>query len=127
MTSRWAPGTLTGVDDLALATKNPDIWWTDGEGLVLSDGVSINGGISGQGWSIPVVVNLRGEHKPKLSLDRSKVVEWNPLWLVGALEEIWPNVVSWQHFSLGLLCRLWPVPDQSLPKSPVNCGAAIPS
>jgi hypothetical protein len=72
----WAAGTLNAPRDHGFVDNaGPGVWWVDGEGMLLADGIATD--VTPYGY----VANLAGEHRPVLSVDRNKLEDWNKEWL----------------------------------------------
>jgi hypothetical protein len=80
----WRPGELSphapvgSSDPLASpyrptkrihATETAGVWWCDGGGAILADGLWIGAQLPG------AVVDLRGDSRPELSVDRNKIIK----------------------------------------------------
>ncbi|MGW6457984.1 HD domain-containing protein [Streptomyces sp. NPDC055078] len=87
--ARWEPGVPSpegfagepGAEGLdAVATRHPDLWWHRGPGRLLSDGLAISHTDGGPPVPWPphgVIVNLRGPHRPELTVDRRRVRKYD--------------------------------------------------
>ena len=72
----WAAGTLNPPSEYGfLDQAGPGIWWVNGDGMLLADGIATDTKPFGY------VVNLAGENRPVLSVDRNKLEDWNKEWL----------------------------------------------
>ncbi|WP_055569633.1 HD domain-containing protein [Streptomyces atriruber] len=89
----WAPGeaTLTGVEliqtshlqsvpvskrsSTILPSSDPDLWWVDGRGWLLADGLWASTRSMGELHGF--VLNLYGEQQPELSVNRSSIQEYD--------------------------------------------------
>jgi hypothetical protein len=73
---RWAAGRLKAPNTYYFVDQaGPSIWWVNGEGMLLADGVATDTKPFGY------VANLTGENRPVLSVDRNKLEGWNREWL----------------------------------------------
>lgn len=76
----WRPGLLerplpgTPVCEPPLATSCPDVWWTSGDGVLLSDGLAVS---AVKGVPRSVVVNLHGPKQPELTASRTHVIRFD--------------------------------------------------
>ena len=63
-----------GDSTLCLSSDDPDIWWIEHDGIVLSDGLYA-GTDEHTDAAVPfgVIVNLHGEKTPELTVDRTKI------------------------------------------------------
>ncbi|GLY89423.1 HD domain-containing protein [Actinoallomurus iriomotensis] len=67
---RWEPRRLRDSRDDALhPVEGTSVWWCDGQGAVLADGLNTLEDCFG------VIVNLTGENTPQLSVDRTRLLE----------------------------------------------------
>ena len=64
------PGDFDPVD-----AAGSSLWWVDGEGMLLADGIATD--VKPFGY----VANLTGENRPALSVDRNKLEAWNQDWM----------------------------------------------
>lgn len=91
--------------------KNPDlpVWWTTERGQILADGIIINiqdryhdrseeGDIADL-LICGLVVNLTGEYKPKLTVDRRKARAFETNWVLKSAQATVPFLVSWTELS----------------------------
>lgn len=68
--ARWAPRRLRFPrDDQLRPVEGTSVWWCDGAGMLLADGLTTNDDFFG------VVVNLTGENAAELSVDRKAILE----------------------------------------------------
>jgi hypothetical protein len=88
----WEPQVLRHPQNpLSRFPKDPEspIWWTTEEGQILADGIAIDV-YDDQGGqhavkallSTGIIVNLTGEYKPRLTIDRRKALSWNKKWVL---------------------------------------------
>ncbi|WP_191878398.1 HD domain-containing protein [Streptomyces filipinensis] len=102
----WRQGELYG--DSRLPTRHfqaaEDIWWVDGAGLLLADGLFVEEVDRPFGY----VVNLRGRHRPKLSVDRNRILGYDKERLQDDLQDVVPELVrsAWSPFPLEWLWEL---------------------
>lgn len=67
---RWEPRRLrSSRDDALYPVEGMFVWWCDGDGAVLADGLNTHEDCFG------VIVNLTGENTPELSVDRTRLLE----------------------------------------------------
>lgn len=80
----WKPGIPVGYPDaIAIPNSEPACWWVDGPGLILADGIRVDGIERTDGAAVQVepfgaVVNQTGRHRARLSVDRSQMLAWRP-------------------------------------------------
>lgn len=106
----WEPGQLRHPDypqSYCLNIEGTDVWWVPEsdywfikKGCILSDGLWT-------GESQPgLVVNLRREHLPRLTVDRKNIVEWDKEWVRRTLIEYSEPLLNWCHLDFKLLWKL---------------------
>jgi hypothetical protein len=114
----WNPGQLRHPNlpqDSCLDVEKADLWWLaiggniyyrhGGGGLILADGLRTEESQSS------VVVNLRGTHYPKLTVDRKKIVQWDRQWVHEMLLSKCESLLNWSRLTLHWLWKLsddWP-------------------
>lgn len=105
----WQVGRLRHPDiseDQCLAVGN-NVWWVpqseylpDETGCILSDGL----------WTeeerVGIVVNLRQDHYPKLTVDRKKIVEWDRDYVRKLLIQNSEPLLNWSYLTLKWLWGL---------------------
>ncbi|MFC8895401.1 caspase family protein [Streptomyces cinereoruber] len=75
-------------------SNNPDVWWTDGIGWLLADGLyaesprHISQALHGS------VVNLTGERQPDLTIDRKKIRRVNEEHVISRMTEAIPSLLE---------------------------------
>ncbi|WP_375766414.1 hypothetical protein NR798_32625 [Archangium gephyra] len=100
---RWAPLRLTlppGVEKSVCSTSNPNLWWFDGDGPILADGIATE-----ERYPL-AIVNLRGRQYPELTIDRRHIVSWKPRWAAGELEASWRSLIDWSGLTFEFLWKL---------------------
>ncbi|ROO88542.1 caspase domain-containing protein [Actinocorallia herbida] len=102
---QWLPETLrhpeTTVEPLQ---HGRDLWWVAGEGGIVADGIRTNEEIYG------LVVNLRGKHRPRFTVDRNTLQDWDKDWITAEIRESLPALREWAGFSL---TWLWGVTESA--------------
>ncbi|WP_330280202.1 caspase family protein [Streptomyces sp. NBC_00569] len=101
----WKPDVLSSVAPLAAAqdphasnavraanvtvdaTTRPDVWWTNGSGGILADGLWIGVPLYG------AVVNLTGEYVPQLTVDRRRALAYDKVRVTQRLREEIPTLL----------------------------------
>ncbi|GAB3276752.1 hypothetical protein GCM10027456_68000 [Kineosporia babensis] len=102
----WVPGelhTLPGVS--SQRQYKDDLWWVDGVGALLADGIRTNEERYG------LVVNLRDKHVPQFSVDRNTLQAWDQAWVDQQIDDSLPTVLDWGRLTLSWL---WQV-SESMP------------
>ncbi|QTD99807.1 Chaperone protein HtpG [Streptomyces cyanogenus] len=107
----WRPGELYGDSSLPSAriAATEGVWWVQGRGMLLADGLLVAGAETPEGY----VVNLRGRHRPELSVDRNRFLGYDERCVEEDLKEAIPGLVrsEWRPFPLDWLWSLtdaWP-------------------
>ncbi|MEU6667050.1 caspase family protein [Streptomyces sp. NPDC046727] len=107
----WRPGELYGDSSLPSerieATEG--VWWVQGDGMLLADGLLVSEAERPEGY----VVNLRGRHRPELSVDRNRLLGYDERRVEEDLRKAVPALVhkAWRPFPLDWLWGLsesWP-------------------
>lgn len=107
----WVPGKLrlpdtgsSGVPEWTHETGQPGLWWSS-DGRILADGL----------WTDTqtenVIVDLRGPHRPRLTVDRKKALAWDRDRTVGALQSTAETIRGIPVLKLRWLFKLlsrWP-------------------
>ncbi|MGW0509613.1 wHTH domain-containing protein [Streptomyces olivaceoviridis] len=108
----WRPGELYGDSSLPSAriAATEGVWWVEGAGMLLADGLLVSQSEPTEGY----VVNLRGRHRPELSVDRNRFLGHDEQSVEEDLKKAVPALVrsAWRPFPLGWL---WALTD-SLPR-----------
>ncbi|BCY08267.1 caspase family protein [Actinoplanes sp. L3-i22] len=98
---RWEPNTLrydgTSVTPLPYGS---DFWWVPGEGGLIADGIRTNEERFG------LVVNLRGEHRPRFTVDRNRLRQWDQEWIDQQIEASLPQLATWPGLTFNWLWEL---------------------
>ena len=105
-----------GHEDMPPARGANRVWWVAGRGLVLCDGLRVGrptqGIYSGAtalafldansdsgerkfGW----LIDLAGSHQPRLSVDRTSMLDWDREWVAGNLRASIPALARWPGFT----------------------------
>lgn len=94
-TETWKPGELRRPNDsVAPLQYGEDLWWVAGEGGIAADGIKTSEERYG------LVVNLRGERRPKFTVDRNNLQEWDKESVTAEIEQSIPGLVDWPGFTL---------------------------
>ncbi|MFD0394085.1 hypothetical protein ACFQ3Z_24225 [Streptomyces nogalater] len=85
------------------------MWWVQGKGMLLADGLLVSEAERPEGY----VINLRGRHRPELSVDRNRFLGYDEGQVEADLKEAIPALIrsAWQPFPLEWLWNLadsWP-------------------
>ncbi|WP_106402822.1 HD domain-containing protein [Actinocorallia populi] len=102
----WLPEDLhppggTGAETLR---HGADFWWVPGEGGLIADGIRTNQKIDG------LVINLRGEHRPRFTVDRNSLQDWDKPWVEAQIQAALPFLLDWPELTL---TWLWKVTDSA--------------
>ncbi|MEV4335592.1 caspase family protein [Streptomyces sp. NPDC049590] len=104
--AEWQPGELYGDSSLlgAPIAAGEDVWWVRGKGMLLADGLLVSKAERPQGY----VVNLRGRHRPELSVDRNRLLGCDEHRVEEDLKGAIPTLVgsAWRPFPLEWLWDL---------------------
>ncbi|MFI1988529.1 caspase family protein [Actinoplanes sp. NPDC020271] len=84
----WPPGELRPPQGYKWVEPANGIWWVEGSGMVLSDGIATDRRVFGY------VANLSGEHSATLSVDRKSVEAWDRKWVRAQLTEAIDRLVT---------------------------------
>ncbi|TDD50023.1 hypothetical protein E1286_12870 [Nonomuraea terrae] len=96
---RWTAGKLRYQDDSPLKV-GADLWWVSGNGGLLADGILTTEQMFG------VVVNLRGVHRPRFTVDRKKLREWDRTWVHEETERSLPALETWPGLTMSWLWEM---------------------
>jgi hypothetical protein len=97
----WEAGQLRYSGDGPKPLKcGGDLWWVPGKGGLVADGIKTGTEFFG------MVINLRGEHRPQLTVDRRTVRAWDERWGTDRFAESLPELMTWPGFSLSWLLTL---------------------
>jgi hypothetical protein len=114
----WQPGVPLQTHSL-LQTDDPDFWWVsslDG-GRVLADGIKTNFRQDDERFAARVnyiryspfgcLINLRNQHRPRLSVDRAQIIDFDDAWVIASYERHAPRLTAapWLRFAW-----LWHLP-----------------
>jgi hypothetical protein len=100
VTERWEHGQLKPTDTLASHSVEPDVWWLNGRGGLIADGIRTEQRRYGY------VVNLRGRHQPQFTVDRNRLRWWDKGWVDERLDLAIDRLSGWRHLSLPWLWAL---------------------
>lgn len=91
----WDPGVLRRPNDtVAPLQYGADLWWVSDEGGIAADGIKTGEQFYG------LVVNLCDERRPKFTVDRNKLTEWDKESVTAEIEQSIPELVSWPGCTL---------------------------
>lgn len=86
----WEPGALSEAHSRGVVRLDDDLWVTsDGSELLLADGIEVQRPVS------HLIVNLRRARRPRLSVDRKTVIDWDRQWIGETLRSQWSKLVDW--------------------------------
>ncbi|MBL1083130.1 caspase family protein [Streptomyces actinomycinicus] len=102
----WRPGDLYGDSTLpnARIEATDGVWWVQGPGMLLADGLFVSEADTPHGY----VVNLRGRHRPELSVDRNRFLGYDERAVEEDLKAAVPALIrsAWRPFPLQWLWSL---------------------
>ncbi|WP_030341956.1 caspase family protein [Streptomyces sp. NRRL S-1022] len=111
----WAPGELSmesleaapmsyrrGNSTVRVPSDNPNVWWLDGHGILLADGLFTETEYGKRLYG--AVVNLTGDHAPRLTVDRKRARNYDKQ---HALELMTSAIASLSRPETGLLDPAW--------------------
>jgi hypothetical protein len=102
-TEAWAPGELRYRDgSLAPLKCGEDLWWVPYGGGLVADGIRTDFTFPG------LVVNLRGEHRPRFTVDRKTLRSWDEDWVDSQVDAHLPELMMWPGFTLSWLWSMAP-------------------
>lgn len=84
-TKNWLPAQLESDNNSNWPTGHPHIWWAFDKGTILVDGLRIKQEYD-YGTHPFLVINLKGNNTPKLSVNRRKIISWNEDWPIEILK-----------------------------------------
>lgn len=87
-------------EEFYINANHPDLWWITEKGRILSDGLVT------EETSPCIVVNLCRSRRPKLTVDRKNIIEWDQNWAKGELIKGRESLVNWSSLSMEWLWKL---------------------
>jgi hypothetical protein len=99
----WESGQLRHPelsDEFYINANHPNLWWITEKGGILSDGLAT------EELHPCVVVNLSRSHRPKLTVDRKRIIEWDRNWARKELINGWESLLNWSSLSMEWLWEL---------------------
>jgi hypothetical protein len=99
----WESGQLRHPelsDEFYINANHPNLWWITEKGGILSDGLVT------EELHPCVVVNLSCSHRPKLTVDRKRIIEWDRNWARKELINGWESLLNWSSLSMEWLWEL---------------------
>jgi Caspase domain len=103
----WQPERLRYPDAVVEPLEyGDDLWWVSGDGGLAADGIRTNEERFG------LVVNLRGQRRPQLTVDRNRLRRWDKDWIGSQIRESLPALRQWAGLTLSWL---WSVAEASAP------------
>ncbi|WP_344904711.1 HD domain-containing protein [Actinomadura meridiana] len=98
---RWEPHELRYPDETVESLKcGDDLWWVSDEGGLAADGIRTNEEIFG------LIVNLHGTHRPRFTVDRTKLREWHKDWVREEIDKSLPELLKWPGLTLSWLWQV---------------------
>src|SRR5262249_55089694 len=112
----WQPGVPTPFgeqlsESRCLRTSHPDVWWLAAE-HVGSSARDRSASLLADGIQVPqnrvpcFLINLRGPHYPKLTVDRKRAAQFDLSWIHSAVEASFAKLAHWHELTLFLLWDL---------------------
>lgn len=99
----WHPELLRFPDAVVEPLQHgTDLWWVPGEGGFAADGIRTNEERHG------LIVNLRGPRRPRFTVDRNRLRQWDKAWI---REQILESLSALRHWPGLTLSWLWEVAD----------------
>lgn len=121
----WEPGVLNHPKlspQEWLKTDSPDLYWItknkpgqiskshySSQGAILADGIYAE--LEYGKVPLNFVVNLRGGHRPTLTVDRKKILAWDSSYISSQLANNWKCLVKWPRLTLSWM---WLLTKESL-------------
>lgn len=100
-TEQWEPHELRYPDETVESLKcGDDLWWVSDEGGLAADGIRTNEEIFG------LIVNLHGTHRPRFTVDRTKLREWHKDWVREEIDKSLPELLKWPGLTLSWLWQV---------------------
>ncbi|WP_147339730.1 HD domain-containing protein [Actinomadura spongiicola] len=100
-TERWEPHELRYPDETVESLRcGDDLWWVSDEGGLAADGIRTNEEIFG------LIVNLHGTHRPRFTVDRTKLREWHKDWVREEIDKSLPELLRWPGLTLSWLWQV---------------------
>jgi hypothetical protein len=99
----WESGQLRHPelsDEFYVNANHPNLWWITEKGCILSDGLVT------EELHPCVVVNLCRSRRPKLTVDRKRIIEWDRNWARKELIKGWESLLNWSSLSIEWLWEL---------------------
>ncbi|WNI16013.1 HD domain-containing protein [Actinacidiphila sp. ITFR-21] len=111
--AQWAPGELAAAaverhrssqrgrlwtsEDTVLPSGCPDLWWIDGAGALLADGLYVSSSSADREAPYGLAVNLYGPHRPELTVNRASALSYDYAYVERAALATAGDVVLGQH------------------------------
>jgi predicted MPP superfamily phosphohydrolase len=108
---------------LAWSSGSSSAWWRIGDGPLLADGVRTPVSMVG------LMVNLHGDKKPVLRVDRNAVVNWDDEWVLDNTSRSAEELANWDGLSLAWLwsfAERYPVHGQRLYEALTELRTIVP-
>lgn len=142
----WHPGELRMDGPIgSYVQASPHVWWIADEGRYLTDGIQVlpprpRSALAGRSATdnpFGFVLNMTGRHRPRISVDRREILEWDAGWVSAQLRSAIPALRDWSGLSLQWLWRLatadrelagWvfdELGDLELPVRPVRSSSTV--
>lgn len=97
----WEAGELRYTESTVPPRRcGEDLWWVSGDGGLAADGIRTGEKRSG------LVINLRDERRPQLTVDRRRLEGWDKDWVRQTIKESLPELMKWDGFTLSWLWRV---------------------
>ncbi|MEU8284040.1 caspase family protein [Micromonospora sp. NPDC048905] len=111
----WHPGELRMSGPIGSYVRAAaHVWWIADEGRYLTDGIQVLPPRSGSTMAgrsttdhpFGFVLNMTGRHRPRISVDRREMLEWDAEWVSAQLRSALPTLRTWSGLSMQWLWRL---------------------
>ncbi|GIJ29104.1 hypothetical protein Vqi01_42660 [Micromonospora qiuiae] len=111
----WHPGELRMNGPIgSYVQASAHVWWIADEGRYLTDGIQVlpprpRSTLTGRPTTdnpFGFVLNMTGRHRPRISVDRREILEWDARWVSAQLRAAIPALRDWSGLSLQWLWRL---------------------
>ncbi len=117
----WKVGELYGPWQLGALEIAENLWCVKSRRSYVDAGRILSDGIVTESTHPSLIVNLTGPRRPRLSVDRKTVIEWDSTWLEDAIRPNKQRLVEWTNISISFLWWL----DSQFPRVAASCFADL--